>query len=43
LCGLKATSNEKLAFYQEKLFKVSNHMGVGISGLTPDGSKILFK
>jgi len=39
LCGLKTSANEKLAYYQEKLFKVSNHMGIGITGLTPDGSK----
>jgi 20S proteasome subunit alpha 6 len=38
LCGLKTTANEKLAYYQEKLYRVSNHMGIGISGLTPDGS-----
>lgn len=34
---MKTSANEKLAYYQEKLFKVSGHMGIGITGLTPDG------
>ena len=28
---------EKLSYFPEKLFKVSNHIGIGIAGLTPDG------
>lgn len=38
LCGLKSKSHETLSYFQEKLFKVSSHMGIGVSGLTPDGS-----
>lgn len=37
LCGLRSTMHEKLAFHQEKLFSVSSNIGLGISGLTPDG------
>ena len=37
LVGLKTAPNEKLSYFPEKLFKVSNHIGVGIAGLTPDG------
>jgi 20S proteasome subunit alpha 6 len=41
LCGLKsAPSNDSLAYHQEKLFKVSSHMGIGVAGLTPDGSNL---
>lgn len=40
LCGLKSTMDETLGYYQEKLFPISNHMGLGISGLTPDGRLI---
>ena len=39
LCGLKSSPHDTLSYYQEKLFKVSGNMGVGIAGLTPDGSK----
>jgi 20S proteasome subunit alpha 6 len=39
MCGLKTTPHDTLSYYQEKLFKVSSHMGIGIAGLTPDGSK----
>lgn len=38
LCGLRNKPSE-LAFYQEKLFKISTNMGIGISGLTADGRK----
>jgi 20S proteasome subunit alpha 6 len=41
LCGLKSSSHDTLGFHQEKLFKVSSHMGMGVAGLTPDGSKII--
>jgi 20S proteasome subunit alpha 6 len=40
LCGLKSSSHDTLSYHQEKLFKVSSHMGMGVAGLTPDGSKI---
>jgi 20S proteasome subunit alpha 6 len=42
LCGLKSSSHDTLSYYQEKLFKVSSHLGIGVAGLTPDGSKINF-
>jgi 20S proteasome subunit alpha 6 len=42
LCGLKSSSHDVLSFHQEKLFKVAGHMGVGVAGLTPDGSKYFF-
>jgi 20S proteasome subunit alpha 6 len=31
----------ELAFYQDKVFKISNNMGIGLCGLTADGSKQL--
>ena len=37
LIGFKSAPNEKLSYFPEKLFKVSNHIGIGIAGLTPDG------
>ena len=37
LVGFKSSPNEKLSYFSEKLFKVSNHIGIGIAGLTPDG------
>lgn len=37
LCGLRSTMHDTLGYYQEKLFSISSHMGMGISGLTPDG------
>ena len=37
LVGFKTAPNEKLSYFPEKLFKVSNHIGIGICGLTPDG------
>ena len=37
LVGFKSSPNEKLSYFPEKLFKVSNHLGIGIEGLTPDG------
>ena len=37
LVGFKTAPNEKLSYFPEKLFKVSNHIGIGIAGLTPDG------
>ena len=42
LCGLKSKSHETLSFHQEKLFKVSGHIGIGVAGLTPDGSNLYF-
>jgi 20S proteasome subunit alpha 6 len=39
LCGLKSSSHDTLSYYQEKVFKVASHLGIGIAGLTPDGSK----
>jgi 20S proteasome subunit alpha 6 len=38
LCGLRNKQHE-LAFYQDKLFKISNSMGIGLCGLTADGRK----
>lgn len=40
LAGLKRSPNE-LASYQKKLFKVDDHMGVGMSGLTADGRSLV--
>ena len=40
LIGFKSAPNEKLSYFPEKLFKVSNHIGIGIAGLTPDGRLI---
>ena len=40
LIGFKTAPNEKLSYFPEKLFKVSNHIGIGIAGLTPDGRLI---
>lgn len=39
LCGLKSKSHETLSYYQDKLFKASQHIAIGVAGLTPDGSK----
>ena len=33
LVGFKSASNEKLSYFPEKLFKVSNHIGIGIAVL----------
>ena len=41
LVGFKTAPNEKLSYFPEKLFKVSNHIAIGIAGLTPDG-RILY-
>ncbi len=48
LCSLKRSQSE-LSGYQEKIFKVDNHIGMAIAGLTADASfekkkpkKILF-
>jgi len=30
-------SNSELGSYQQKVFKIDDHMGIGIAGLTPDG------
>merc|ERR1711935_123810 len=30
-------SNSELGSYQQKVFKIDNHIGIGIAGLTPDG------
>jgi 20S proteasome subunit alpha 6 len=43
LCGLKSKSHETLSYYQDKLFKASQHIAIGVAGLTPDGSKIFYK
>ena len=40
LVCFKSATNEKLSYFPEKLFKVSNHIGIGIAGLTPDGRLI---
>lgn len=37
LVGLKSSESEKLSYYPEKVFKIDNHLGMGIAGLTPDG------
>jgi 20S proteasome subunit alpha 6 len=37
LCGIRSTMHETLGFYQDKLFVVNKNIGMGISGLTPDG------
>lgn len=37
LCGFKSLPHETLSYYPEKLFRISNHLGIGIAGLTPDG------
>jgi 20S proteasome subunit alpha 6 len=34
-------SPDKLAAYQKKLYKVDDHMGVGMSGLTADGRSLV--
>ena len=36
LCVLKRSQNE-LSSYQPKVFKIDDHMGIAISGLTADG------
>jgi len=41
LCGLRNKQHE-LAFYQDKLFKISGNMGIGLCGLTADGRKIKY-
>lgn len=41
LCGLRSKPHE-LSFYQDKLFRVSTNMGIGIAGLTADGSIYIF-
>lgn len=40
LCGLKSKSHETLSYHQDKLFKASQHIAIGVAGLTPDGSNI---
>lgn len=40
MAGLKRSPNE-LASYQKKLFKIDDHMGVGMSGLTADGRSLI--
>jgi 20S proteasome alpha/beta subunit len=37
---LKRSPNE-LAFYQKKVEKIDNHMGIGMSGLTADGRSLV--
>ena len=37
LVGFKSSQNETLSYFPEKLFRISNHMGIGMAGLTPDG------
>lgn len=41
LVGFKSSQSETLSYYPEKLFRVSQHLGIGIAGLTPDG-RILY-
>ena len=36
LCGLKSTMHESLSYYNDKLYSISNHMGMGTSGLIAD-------
>ena len=38
VCGLRNKQHE-LSFYQDKLFKVSGKLGIGLCGLTADGRK----
>ena len=40
LAALKRSPNE-LACYQNKLFKIDDHMGVAMSGLTADGRSLI--
>jgi 20S proteasome subunit alpha 6 len=40
LAGLKRSSNE-LAANQRKLYKIDDHMGIGMSGLTADGRSLI--
>jgi 20S proteasome subunit alpha 6 len=40
LAGLKRSNNE-LASYQKKLYKIDDHMGIGMSGLTADGRSLV--
>jgi len=42
LCTLKKSKSE-LASYQEKIFKVDDHIGMAISGLTADASILSIK
>lgn len=42
LVGFKTAPNETLSYYPEKLFKVTDHLCMGIAGLTPDG-RLLYK
>lgn len=37
LCGLRSTIDETLGYHQDKLFSIASNLGMGISGLTPDG------
>ena len=39
LAGLKRSPNE-LASYQKKLFKIDDHIGIAISGLTADARSL---
>ena len=40
LAGLRRSPNE-LASHQKKLYKIDDHMGVGMSGLTADGRSLI--
>ena len=40
LAALKRLPNE-LACYQKKLFKIDDHMGIAMSGLTADGRSLI--
>lgn len=40
LAALKRSTND-LAYYQRKLHKIDDHMGVSMSGLTADGRSLI--
>jgi len=40
LAALKRSPNE-LSSHQKKIFKIDDHMGVGMSGLTADGRSLI--
>lgn len=40
LVGLRRTPNKDLAMHQEKLFKIDDHVAIGVSGLISDGRRM---
>jgi 20S proteasome subunit alpha 6 len=40
LAALKKSQNE-LASYQKKIYKIDDHMGIAMSGLTADGRSLI--